>query len=549
MLHERPELVLFLVLALGYLLGKITIYGFQIGSTAGVLFAGLLFGYWGYTGPPFVDTLGFYLFIYTVGFQAGPRFLNVFLQDGFRYMTLAFVVAGTGLGIAFTISLFFGFEPGVSAGVLAGALTSTPTLAAAKDTVQRGLITLPEGMTAEQIQTNISTSYAISYLFGLAGVQIIILLLPKIAGVNLAKDAEEMEASTKQGTVEPAFGIQELVVRAYQVENPALTKQPLAKLYDNTSSQFTIQRVKRNGELITVNGDTKLEYGDIVAVTGLVRFWMRDASQIGKEVFDPEVLVLPTESCEMVVTKKDFVGMTLAEVGILERFGCFLSQLRRVGVRIPLSTNLRLERGDVLSITGTKQNLERLSDYLGHIERESDKTDLLTMALAIGAGILIGSLTFPVGKIQLGLGTAGGTLLMGILVGHMRSIRPTFGRIPPPTRWLLIELGMALFMAMVGLRAGIGFFPMLDSVGFPLMISACLVTSVPIVVGYLFGRWFLQIPPVILLGAITGSMTSTPALKVVTDQARSPLPALGYTGAYVFANLLVTIAGTMIVRI
>jgi putative transport protein len=193
-LRTNPVGLLFLVLGLGYLVGKINIRGFELGSISGVLFVGLVFGHLGYVPNATTQSVGFVLFIFSVGLQAGPAFFSVIKQDGLKYFTLAVVICATGFSLALTLAKFLGLEPGAAAGLLAGGLTSSPTLAAAQEAIRAGDVPVAEGFTADQMMTNVTTAYAITYIFGLVGLILIIRFLPRLLGVNLPSEAAKLEA-------------------------------------------------------------------------------------------------------------------------------------------------------------------------------------------------------------------------------------------------------------------------------------------------------------------------------------------------------------------
>jgi putative transport protein len=192
LLSANTIILLFTVIGLGYLVGNIKIGKIQVGSTTGVLLAGLLFGHLGFSEIPGAGAFGFTLFIFSVGLQAGPSFFSVFLEDGIKYIALAAVVAITAVGLTLGLTSFIGFDYGLNAGLLAGALTSTPTLAGATDAIRSGLASIPEGMTAQQASNNISVAYAITYLFGTAGLIIFIRYLPVILRIDLPAEAKKV---------------------------------------------------------------------------------------------------------------------------------------------------------------------------------------------------------------------------------------------------------------------------------------------------------------------------------------------------------------------
>ena len=203
----------------------------------------------------------------------------------------------------------------------------------------------------------------------------------------------------------------------------------------------------------------------------------------------------------------------------------------------------------MLHVTGPASRVEAAGQLIGHIEREVEQTDLVTFALGVTIGLLVGTWTVKVAGMSVGLGSAGGLLAAGLVIGYLRALRPTFGRVPGAARWIFMELGLTTFMAGVGLRAGSGIVETFAESGLGLVLAGVAVTSLPVAIGYLFGRKVLALNPVLLLGAITGSMTSGASLSIVTGQARSSIPALGYTGAYAFANVLLTVAGSVILLI
>jgi len=542
-LRLQPVLMLFLVIGLGYLLGNIRIRNFSFGPVAGVLFAGLFLGYFGFRITPAAQAVGFAMFIFSVGYQAGPQFFHVLKQDGLKYFTLAVVVAVTGFAIAAGWSAMMGLEPGTSAGLLAGGLTSSPTLAAAQDAVQSGTVPVPEGWTRDAVINNIATGYAITYIFGLAGLITVIKLLPGLLGIDLVQEAERM---TREAQAGKSSGPVNVSARCYRVENEEFTQLPVREIRERYWDQITVTRIIRDGKRIELADDEHPQYGDLLELIGPRSFFTEVAQRIGEEVpldWDIEGAV---ESAQVIVMNKVAVGRRLEELELARRFGLMLLNVRRMGVETPMSPDSQLEKGDTLQVVGPAANVNALGDYLGQVERDLAETDMVTWALGIAAGVVVGMLAVTVGGVSIGLGSAGGLLLSGLLIGYLRSIRPTFGRLPDAARWILMEFGLLVFMTGVGLRAGGGIIDTLLAAGPLLVVGGILVTLVPVLLGYLFGRKVLRIEPVLLFGAITGAMTSGASLGVVTAAARSPVPALGYTGTYAFSNVLLMIAGSLI---
>jgi putative transport protein len=545
-LRGNPVGLLFLVLGLGYLVGKTRIRGFDMGSISGVLFVGLLFGHFGYKFNTTVQTLGFILFIFCVGLQAGPSFFSVLRKDGLKYLCLAVVIGGTGFALALGWAKVLDLEPGAAAGLLAGGLTSSPTLAAAQEAVRAGQVPVPAGFTADQIMTNVTTAYAITYIFGLVCLILIIRFLPRILHLDLAAQAAKLEVSGRRGVEDRVSALNEIVVRAYRVTNEELVGPPLDRIYERAPARVTVERIRRRGELIPVTLETRLELGDEICIVGYLDQFIASAGNVGLELSDAELLDVRIDSCRVVVLRSKIKKVTTSLAKLTAQRGCFVSLIQRLGVEIPLEGDIVVQAGDVVHITGPSSRVEAVGDLVGHIEREAEQSDLVTFSLGITVGLLVGTWTVTVAGISVGLGTAGGLLAAGLVIGYLRALHPTFGRVPGAARWVFMELGLMTFMAGVGLRAGSGILETLAQSGLSLFMAGVTVTSVPLIVGYVFGRRVLSINPVMLLGAITGSMTSGASLSIVNAEAKSSIPSLGYTGAYAFANVLLTVAGSVI---
>lgn len=545
LLQAQPVLTLFLIFGIGYLIGNIRIGSFSLGPVAGVLFAGLFLGHFDFRMTPGTQAVGFAIFIFSVGYQAGPRFFDVLRTDGLKYFLLALVISSTGLGVAIIMSQLLSLAPGTSAGLLAGGLTSSPTLAAAQEAIRAGQVSPPAGLTPDEMIGNVATGYAITYIFGLAGLIAVIKLLPQMLGIDLAAEAKSMEGETSgKGIAEPG----NVALRLYRVTNVEVTRIPGRELKDKYWDSTSVVRVIRNGEVVFPGPDGYLQLDDEVAVLAPVQYFTETVGRvdIGEEITPQVSTGQFMESAQVVVIKKKAIGQSIEELDLSRRFGLLLTSVIRMRMDLPRSPEVRLRKGDILMVTGPSRNIEMLGEEVGHVEREIAETDMVTFSFGIVAGVLIGLFAIQIGHFSIGLGSAGGLLSAGLVIGYLRSVKPTFGRLPDAARWILMEFGLLLFMAGVGLRAGGDIVETFLAAGPLLVVAGITVTLTPILVGYLFGRKILNIPPVLLLGGITGSMTSGASLSVVTAEAKSSVPSLGYTGAYAFANVLLTIAGSII---
>lgn len=550
--RQDSVLVIFTIIAIGYLVGNIRFARFEIGVTGGVLLCALVFGHYGYTIDPVVQSIGFTLFIYSVGWQAGPQILNVLRQDGPRYLVLTVFMGAGSFLLVLALAWMTGLDNAFAAGLMAGSLTSTPTLVGAQNAVASGLVDLPAGETTNGLIESISVAYAITYIFGTVGLLLVVKLLPSLLRVDLASAAQTFAKERGFRADAAEDKIERPILRAYLIDAPDLNgltiAQALAARAAKTVSFRSLYRLKRGAELIKPTPETVIESGDKIAVfaTPDEHARARELYHLGAEVLDADLINAVADVAEVVVTNPSAVGKTLEELAIYEKHGCYLVRTTRSQIQLPLSPGTVVQRGDVMILTGERRALDRAIAEIGAEDRKAVETDLLTFAAGIVFGLLLGQITVKVGTIDVGIGTAGGLLVAGICVGFLRANRPTFGRMPAAARFILMELGLLLFMVGVGLNAGGGIADALGSVGPVLFLSGIVVTCLPLLCGYAFGRLFLGMNPALLLGALTGAMTSTPALGIVQQAANSTVPALGYAGTYALANVLLTLAGTLI---
>jgi putative transport protein len=548
LLSENTILLLFLVLAIGFTLGKIKVAGVKAGSTIGVLIAGLLFGHFGFTIDPIIGSIGFALFIFSVGLQAGPSFFSVLMRDGPKYLALAVVVAVTGLGTAILLSQMMDFAPGLGAGMLAGALTSTPSLAGAQDAYASGLGNLRDTtLSVEQAIQNVNVGYALTYLGGTAGVILFVTHFPRLMGIDTKKEAASLAkergllGKRKSGTrSEDAFPI----IRAYQIL-PETAGKTLRQRVAELGNAGNALRIRRGDTFLDPTPDLVLEENDVVSVVAPLGIHEAARTQLGEEVLDATLLNYQITTKEIVVLSDKFIGQQYQEQDLISDYGCFLNGITRSGIDLPVSGYITLQRGDRLQVTGEESRLAELAANIGYVEEEVEETDLLTVSIGVVIGVLVGLVVFKIANISIGLGTAGGLLIMGIVLGYLSSLNPTFGRVPHAARYILMELGLMFFMAGIGINAGAGVVEAFASVGPSMIACGLAITFASALVGYFFGTLVLKLNPALLLGSVTGAMTSTPALNILNEETKSAVPALGYSGTYTIANVLLTFAGTV----
>jgi putative transport protein len=539
-LRGQPVITLFLALAAGYAIGRIRIAGFSVGAVAGTLLVSLALGRYGFRISAGAQAVGFALFIFAVGYQAGPRFVEVLKSQGLRYFALALVVAAIGITTAVIAGKWLALPPGGTAGLLAGGMTTTPTLAAAQEAVHTGIAPIPAGISPEQVVTTIGTSYAITYIVGLIGILAIIRLLPRIMGIDLAVEARKLDAASH------GEGAVQLQARGYRVTRAEFCQPTIEELARRYWDGVAVIRLRRSGEWFKPAAGEHLQVGDEIYAYGDAAFFRAGIEQMGEEIPLLSEIELSSTSTHVVVARRDAVGRTLADLDLARKHGLLVVEVRRDGMRLPIARNVPLQRGDILNIVGPKSAVVALADSLGPVEANAIETDMMTFALGIAAGSAIGLLSVTIAGVPLGLGSAGGLLAAGLLTGWFNSTRPTVGKFPDAARWVFMEFGLMVFMCGVGLQAGGEIVEAFREAGLALILSAAVVVTLPVIGGYLFGRKVLGLHPVLLMGALTGAMTSSASLSLVTSEADSATPVLGYTGTYAFANVILTVAGTLV---
>jgi putative transport protein len=554
-LETYPELAVFLAVGIGYLLGDIRIAGISFGPVTGSLIAGLAIGQFAEVPVSgMAKSFLFLLFLFGIGYSVGPQFLQSMQRDGVRSLLLALVCTITGLGTAYVVSRFLGLDPGYSAGLLSGGLTQSAAMGTATEAVNR--LAVSDDLRALYV-AHIAVADAVCYIFGIAGaIWFCSVGAPKLLGADLVADAKAVEAelglnSSAQNILS---GYHTFELRAFRVPTGAgivgLTVAEAERLH--SVDRFFIQRVRRGEAILPSSVDLVLQAGDVIAISGRRKALVEKLGEKhADEVDDAELLDMPLKSVDVLLSEKAMDGVSLASIaGQPWARGLYLRKLRRGTQELPIAPGLKLARGDVLTLVGPESMIDEATPKFGPVIAPTTSTDFVVLGLAIFAGGLIGVLArITVGGAVIAIGTSVGALLAGLVVGHLRTRHPLFGRIPDGAVSLMTALGLASFVAMTGLHAGPVFVGALRDVGIGLFLGGVAVTMVPLLVGLLFGRFVLGMKSVLLLGALAGSLTMTAAMGAVQQRSKSPVAVLGYTPAYPIANILLTLWGSVIVAL
>lgn len=555
-MQSSPELAIFLTLALGFAIGQIKIKGFGLGPVTGVLLMGVVIGQFDITVSPTVKSTFFLIFLFAVGYSVGPQFVHSLKKEGLPQIAFAAIVCVSCLLMAWLAALIAGFDVGNAAGLLAGANTISAVIGVATDTINQ--LSIDE--TQKQSYINqIPVAYAVTYIFGTAGTAWFLASIgPKLLGKNVVQQTKEYEASLGGSIQEEdsslEYAYDGTTFRVIEASNPYFDQPKTVKevetLLVSKGWPVYVERIRpvAGGIIQEPTTDTIINKGDRLVLNGPIDTLISDENFIGQEVADIELLDFRSEAIRVIVSNKEAIGKTLRGLKrSKERHGVIIRKIHRGKVTIPLLNNVKLLRGDVVEIEGRKTDVDRFAKFLGYPERPTNITDLLYVGLGIFLGGLIGSLTLRTGNVPLSLSASGGVLIMGIVFGWLRSRRPTFGAVPEPAIWLMNNLGLNIFIAVVGINAGPDFIAGLKAAGVSLFVAGIFVSLVPMLIGILLGRFVFKFHPAITLGACAGARTTTAALGALEDSLQSKVPALSYTTTYAVGNTLLIIWGVVIV--
>jgi len=548
-LKQYPELGLFAALAFGFWLGPKKFFGFNLGAVTATLIAGVAIGQLGLSIPGPIKSAFFLLFLFAVGYGVGPQFFAGLGKDGPKQIAFTLVVVIACLAVPILCALVAGLDVGYAVGLYAGSQTISASIGVATDQINKSGLS-PE--VAQRMLASIPVGYAVTYIYGTVGSALVLAKLgPKMLGVDLVQACKDYErrlgggASAVQPGILSAYHRFEL--RGYRITAASgLAGQRCQDTFPGVRVYF--ERIRRGSQLIEAQGESVLEVGDLVAISGARKLLVENVEAILEEVEDRELLDMPATIVDVFVTSKAINGKTIAEVAELPQArGVYLTKITRQLVDIPLLPGTEILRGDVLRIGGSLNHVNAVVGVLGYADRPTDATDISFMSAGILIGGLIGVLSVTVGGVPISLSTSGGALLAGLFLGYYRTIKPKFGQIPAPALWILNNLGLNVFIAIVGINAGPDFISGLQKLGVSLFLWGVVATTVPLLIAVLVGRFVFKFDPAILLGCCSGARTTTASLGMVQDAAKSNIPALGYGMPYAVGNTFLTIWGLVVV--
>lgn len=556
LLRQHSELAIFLTIAAGFWIGKIKVGQFSLGIVTSVLLVGVLVGQLDITIEEPVKSVFFLLFLFAIGYKVGPQFFRGLKKDGLPQVGFAVLMCVGCLVITWILALIMGYNAGEAAGLLAGAQTISAVIGVADDTIN--------GLNINTEQKNnminiIPVAYAVTYIYGTAGSAWVLSSLgPRMLGGLEKVKAACKELEAKMGTSEadePGFehARRPVVFRAYTIENNwfgnGKTVEQLESYFISQGKRLFVERMRHNHTIINeILPGQLLQKGDEVVLSGRREFAIGEEDWIGEEVIDPQLLDFPVEVLPVMIHKKPYANQKLEFIRKQPfMHGVSIRRIKRAGIDIPVFAQTMVDSGDTLELVGLKKEVETAAKQLGYIDRPTNATDMVFVGIGILIGGVIGALAIHIGGVPISLSTSGGALIAGLVFGWLRSKHPTFGQIPESSLWVLNNVGLNMFIAVVGISAGPSFIQGLKEVGPMLFIIGILATSLPLLLGLILARYVFHFHPALALGCTAGARTTTAALGAIQEAVGSETPSLGYTVTYAVGNTLLIIWGVVIV--
>ena len=541
---------LFLIVALGFMLGRVKIKGLSLDVSA-VIFIALLFGHFGVIIPKELGNFGLVLFIFTIGIQAGPGFFDSFRSKGKTLILITMLIICSACLTAVGLKYAFDIDTPSVVGLIAGALTSTPGLAVAIDSTHSPLASIAYGIAylflffirflEMPFQNGVPLDfYGIAYPFGVIGVILFVKLLPKIMRVDLDKEARRLE-------IERRGQFPELITCIYRITNSNVFNRSLMQINARGMTGAVISRLKHSDEISIPTASTVLHEGDYIQAVGSEESLNQLAVLVGERE-EGELPLDKTQEIEsLLLTKKDMINKQLGDLNLQKNFGCTVTRIRRSGIDLSPSPDLALKFGDKLMVVGEKEGLKGIARLLGNNAKKLSDTDFFPIAMGIVLGVLFGKINISFSEsLSFSPGLTGGVLMVALVLSAIGKTGPIIWSMSGPANQLLRQLGLLLFLAEVGTSAGKNLVATFQESGLLMFGVGAAITLVPMLIATVVGRLIFKISLLDLLGTITGGMTSTPGLAAADSMVDSNIPSVAYATVYPIAMVFLILFIQMI---
>ena len=561
LLRSHPELAIYFTLGLGFLIGKVHIKGFSLGIVTSVLLVGVVIGQLGIPMTGALKQTAFLMFLFAIGYKVGPQFFAGLKKEGLPQVLFAVVMCVFILVSTWLISLLMGYNAGEAAGLLSGSQTISAVIGVADDTI-RGLNIADADK--QKMLDIIPVAYAVTYIFGTAGSAWILSKLgPRmLGGIEKVKTAcHELENRMGKDDREKPGVIgakREVEFRSYRIENSWFKRgrkvEELERFFNQQGKRLFVERIRKGNEIVDdVRNKEVLHLGDEVVLSGRYEYTIGEEGWIGKEVDDDALLNFPVMMIKSTIAGKSrkrplsFNGKRVSELRAQPfMHGVSIQRIQRMGIEIPVFPETKLDTGDILELVGKKIDVTHAAKEVGYPHPATNETDIVFMSFGILIGAVIGTLTLHIKGIPLSLSSSGGALIAGLVFGWWRAHHPTMGAMPEAALWVFNNLGLNIFIAIIGISAGPGFIEGFKEAGLSLFVAGVVATSLPLLFGIFIASRLFKFHPAIALGCCAGARTTTAAIGAIQETLGSETPALGYTVTYAVGNTLLILWGVFI---
>lgn len=557
--RNNPSIPIFLTLGVGFWIGKLKYKTFSLGTVTSVLLVGVIVGQMDIPIPGPIKSVFFLLFLFAIGYSVGPQFFRALKGSGIKQVIFAVAMCLACLGVTAGVALCFGYNAGEAIGLFAGSQTISAVIGVGDDTIRNMSISAAEKQSWIDI---VPVCYAVTYIFGTIGSAYILAYIgpAMLGGIKKVKaQTAELEQTMNSSSItnDPAFinALRPVTFRAYKADGEFFDQpRTVAEIEQHIAGlgrRIYVDRVRQGGKIVDDPASTvTISKGDELVLSGRREFVVEDESWLGPEVADYELLNFAVEKIPVTISSKSCDGITVDQLRAMpEMTGVAISHISAAGQSIPVLAQTKIYRGDIVTLAGLQREVDTAIKAIGYPDRPTNVTDMVFVGLGIFIGALIGAITIHLGGIPVSLSTSGGALIAGLVLGWLRSKRPTFGRIPESSVWLLNNLGLNMFIAVIGITAAPSFISGLKEAGWMLFVAGVLSTSLPLIIGVWMGAKIFKFHPAINLGCCAGARTTTASLGAIQDAINSTTPALGYTVTYAIGNTLLILSGVAITLI
>lgn len=554
-LQSHPLIPLFITLGLGFWLGKLRFGSFSLGSVAATLIVGVIIGQLDIVIPDMVKTVFFLFFLFSVGYGVGPQFFRAFKGNGIKIVAFAAVAALVSASVVVLAAKILGYSKGVAAGLFAGSQNASASLGLMTDTLNG----MPmDDSTRKHILKLIPACYAATYVLGTVFTAwFLSSMAPKMIGglKKVQADVADIEQKLEGSDTPLGPGMiparRPVVYRAYEVSDPFFdsprSPKEISEHYKEMNVRVVFVRARIKGVITDPSPDVRISCNDHIVLGGRSEEMAALPSPPGSEVADHELLNFGAERTPVTIASKDVDGMTVGKLRSQEYMDRIaIASLKRNGLSLPVKNNTQLNGGDVITLVGWPCDVASAADKIGYADRDTNITDMVFVGLGIAVGCIFGAISIKINGIPMALGVSVGALFSGLILGWLRSKRPSFGHIPSSALWILNNLGVNMFISVLGLSAGSALIAGLHEAGVTIVGIGLLLTLLSIVINVYIAHSIFRFSTPEVLGCVAGARCSVASIGAIQNALGSDVPNLSFTITYAVANITLVFSSLIV---